>query len=135
MGVHGDRFLQGGKHSTAVFRSRGYTTIISDQADTMLFMVDISVGCLSSLYFAATAIPNRDPRDSNSTLMGLAAFPFFLGTMMSMTFFSMIGVAVKTVTLCFLEFPNEFQNNHPQLYDLMKDAWRREYPSLTSMSE
>ena len=129
MGVHGYRIMEGGIHSVAIFRDRGYTTSIPDQADTLLFMVDLSVGFLSALYFAPMAILSWDAEDTAPVIMAFAVIPFFLGTLMSMTFFSMIGVAVKTVTLCYLEFPDEFQKNHPQLYELMNDAWRREYPA------
>ena len=127
MGVHGHRFTEGGTHAMSVFRSRGYTTIIPDKADTLLFMVDLSVGFMSALYFAIMVAFIWDARDRKSLMVALVQVPFFVGTMLSMTFFSMIGVAVKTVTLCFLESSGEFQKNHPQLYDLMKDSWRRAY--------
>jgi hypothetical protein len=128
MGVHGDGFLPGGKHSMNIFHSRGYTTIIPDQADTILFMVDFSVGFWSGLYFAIMAVLAWDPRDSAYEFFSFSFLAFVLGLTISMTFFSMIGVAVKTVTLCFLEFPHEFKRNHPHLYDVMNDAWHREYP-------
>ena len=128
MGVHGDSFMNAGAHSIAVFRSRGYTTILPGQADTLLFMIDLSIGFVSGLYFAAMASLNWDSRDGPSIFMAFVVIPFFLGTVMSMTFFSMIGVAMKTVVLCFVEYPDEFQKNHPHIYEILNDAWRREYP-------
>lgn len=128
MGVHGSRFPEGGTHAMAVFHSRGYTTIIPDMADTLLFMLAVSVGFLSALYFAMMVAFNWDARDRDSLIVALVLVPFFVGTMLAMTFFSMIGVAVKTVTLCYLESSEDFQKNHPQLYDLMNDSWHRAYP-------
>ena len=126
MGVYGYRFMDGGKHATTVFRSRGYTTMIPDKANTLLFMVGLSVGLMSALYFAIMIVFNWDARDRYSLLPASLQAPFVLGTMLSVTFSSMIGVAVKAVVLCFLESPDEFQKNHPQLYELMNDAWLRE---------
>ena len=141
MGLHGYRFMEGGTHSMSVFRSRGYTTVVPDLADKLLFMVAMTVGFSCAWFFAFLASLNweataySDYLSHYHTAYSLSDFvdswvflPLFLGMFISMTFFSMIGAAVKTVTLCFLESPVEFQKNHPHVYDLMDDAWRREYP-------
>ena len=63
----------------------------------------------------------------------LCLFPnsvgFILGFALCATLFSVVSSAVNTVIVCYAEAPNEFQQNHPQLSEEMRAAWRQAWPN------
>ena len=48
--------------------------------------------------------------------------------MLSAVKMGIIGSAVNTVIVCYAEAPAEFQQNHPELSDKMRAAWRQAWP-------
>lgn len=42
---------------------------------------------------------------------------------------SIVASAVNTVIVCFAEAPNEFQNNHPELSNEMRETWKATWPN------
>ena len=51
------------------------------------------------------------------------------GYAISATLFSIVSSAVNTVIVCYAEAPNEFQANHPELSNRMRDSWRQAWPN------
>lgn len=53
---------------------------------------------------------------------------FVIGALFASTVLGVISSAVNTVIVCYAEAPNEFQQNHPQLSEDMRLAWRQAWP-------
>ena len=127
VGLYGFSFMEAGSNVMTLFRSRGWTAIITDfMVDTVLFMVSIGVGVLTGILavFAAAALQMNDAAMLGSSfLLGL-----LIGYGMCATLFSVVSSAVNTVIVCYAEAPNEFQMNHPELSTRMRDAWRQAWP-------
>ena len=45
-----------------------------------------------------------------------------------MTLFSVVGSACKAVIVLYAEAPNQFQANHPELSNMMRDRWQQAWP-------
>ena len=48
--------------------------------------------------------------------------------MVSAVMFSVVDSSVNTVIVCFAEGPAEFETNHPELSEEMREGWRKVYP-------
>lgn len=119
--------MEAGTNVMTLFRNRGWTSIIADMMiDTVLFMVSVGVGAITAL--SALLIGSALSMGDASTLGSAAVLGFLLGYGMAATLFSVVSSAVSTVIVCYAEAPNEFQINHPQLSDRMRDAWRQAWP-------
>jgi hypothetical protein len=51
-----------------------------------------------------------------------------IGSLFASTLLGVVSSAVNTVIVCYAEAPNEFQANHPQLSENMRQAWRQAFP-------
>jgi hypothetical protein len=51
-----------------------------------------------------------------------------MGALFASTLLGVVSSAVNTVIVCYAEAPNEFQQNHPQLSEDMRLAWRQAWP-------
>ena len=52
---------------------------------------------------------------------------FFISIILATTMFSVIDSAVCTIVVCFAEAPSTFEENHPNHYQSMKEAWSDVY--------
>jgi Plasma-membrane choline transporter len=129
VGLYGFSFMEAGQNVMTMFRNRGWTTIITDSmVDTVLFMVAAGVGGITSLLTVMILAIVSVGSMSGGTYIMAAVLGFFIGYSMSSTFFSVVSSAVNTVIVCYAEAPNEFQANHPDLSNRMREAWRLAYP-------
>jgi hypothetical protein len=55
-------------------------------------------------------------------------FPFLIGIVVSAVMLSVVDSSVNTVIVCFAEGPVEFEQNHPDLSQEMREGWRKVYP-------
>jgi Plasma-membrane choline transporter len=129
VGLYGFSFMEAGSNVMTLFRSRGWSVIVADMmVDTVLFFVGVGVGVLTALFTALIGYLVNSQTDAG-TLNVIAFTGFLFGYSMSMTLFSIVSSAVNTVIVCYAEAPSEFQINHPQLSDRMRNAWQQAYPS------
>lgn len=120
--------MQAGSNVMTLFRNRGWTSIITDlMVDTVLFMVSVGVGALTAL--VAVLIGAAFSMGDAGTLGAAAILGFILGYGMAATLFSVVSSGVNTVVVCYAEAPNEFQANHPELSNRMRDSWRQAWPN------
>lgn len=127
-GLYGFSFMEAGKNVMQLFRNRGWTAIIADtMIDTVLFMVSLGVGLLIGLVaiVVAAVVGSGD-----GTTMAIS---FLIGCMVgyaiTATLFSIVSSATNTVIVCYAEAPAEFQANHPELSNKMRDSWRQAWPN------
>ena len=119
--------MEAGKNVMTLFRNRGWTAIISDMMiDTVLFMVSLGVGLLIGLL--SVAIGGVASGDGATMIISFLIGCMF-GYAISATLFSIVSSAVNTVIVCYAEAPNEFQANHPELSNRMRDSWRQAWPN------
>jgi hypothetical protein len=124
--------MESGRSVMELFRSRGWTTIITDyMLDTVLFMVNVGVALITglcSLMLAAALNVNNDG-GNDATLLMAFLIGFVLGYALCAPLFSVVSSAVNTVIVLYAEAPNEFQSNHREHATEMLQAWRQAWPS------
>mmetsp|Transcript_28842 Transcript_28842/g.64639 ORF Transcript_28842/g.64639 Transcript_28842/m.64639 type:complete len:560 (+) Transcript_28842:126-1805(+) len=130
VGLYGYDFLTAGKNVINLFKTRGWTTIITDNlAQGVLGMVSAAVGLLTGLISLVIA-SSRGMVFGDE--LGASAASFFVGFVTGMvltnTLLTLVSSAVNTVVVCYAEAPAEFQTNHPALSDEMRGAWRQAWP-------
>ncbi len=129
VGLYGFSFMEAGKNVMTLFKSRGWTVIISDMlVDSVLSMVAMGVGVLTGIIGILVA---QAAGIDLSQGMAVIAFVlgFLVGFALAATLFSVVSSAVNTVIVCYAEAPAEFQQNHPRLSDEMREAWRQAWPN------
>ncbi|GAX15239.1 hypothetical protein FisN_1Hh676 [Fistulifera solaris] len=128
VGLYGFSFVEAGGNVMKLFRERGWTSIITDyMIDTVLFMVSLGIAILVGVLAMFTSAFQGG---NDGGTLGLSfVIGFIVGYSMCTTLFSVVSSAVNTVIVCYAEAPNEFQANHQELSNNMRDAWRRTWPN------
>lgn len=124
VGLYGYTFIESGKNVINLFKTRGWTTIVTDTlAQGVLGMVSAAVGLITGL--VALAIAHGQGMVFGDEL-GASAASFFvrfiIGSVLTSTLMTLVSSAVNTVIVCYAEAPAEFQRNHPKLSDDMRMA-------------
>ena len=130
VGLYGYPFIESGKSVLELFKSRGWTTIITDQlAEAALGLVSVAVGLITGLVALGIAT-GRGMVFGDELGASAAAFfaGFITGTVMTSTLLTLVSSAVSTVIVCYAEAPAEFEMNHPKLSQDMRCAWRQAWP-------
>ena len=130
VGLYGYPFMEAGKNVLTLFQTRGWTTIITDNlSQGVLGLVSVAVGLVTGLVSFLIA------QGSGMVLgdeLGATAAAFFIlfitGAVLTSTLLTLVSSAVNTVIVCYAEAPREFEENHPQLSQDMRAAWRQAWP-------
>jgi len=133
VGLYGYGYIDAGRNVMTLFQHKGWDVIITDNlVDNVLFMVSLVIGLVTG--FLGMLISGLD----KNLLAGLGyenveAIGFIIGMVvgfvMGSILMSVVSSAVNTVIVCFAEAPNEFQNNHPELSNEMRETWRAAWPN------
>jgi len=130
VGMYGYGFGEAGRHATELFRKRGWTTIVTDDLiPNVLFIVSLVIGgvtgCFGLLVEALDgfAFTDLDRPVVTAFFIGLA-----VGIVLSSVLFGIISSSVNAIIVCFASSPVEFQQNHPDLSNDMRSAWREVWP-------
>lgn len=124
VGLYGYSFIEASKNVITLFKSRGWTAIITDyMIDRVLMMLSLGNGLLAGGCAAYI---------SYAFNLGLAgeAFTvgFFIGVLLTSTVLGVVGSGVNTVIVCYAEDPLAFEINHFELSMRMRDTWRVAFP-------
>jgi len=130
VGLYGYTYLDAGKNVINLFKTRGWTTIITDNlAQGVLQMVCVGVGLITGL--VALGIAHAQGMVFGDEV-GASAAAFFcgfvIGFVLTSTLMTLVSSAVNTVIVCFAEAPRQFQENHPKLSEDMCATWRQAWP-------
>eukprot|EP00977_Amphora_coffeiformis_P009555 scaffold2204_cov166-Amphora_coffeaeformis.AAC.15 len=134
VGIHGDSYIGSGKQVMALFKQRGWSSLVGDVlADAVMFTMKISVAILTAL--AGWWLVNKDDdifvgvgvSAEDDDAIGFVAGGL-IGYIVSSIMMELVGSAVNAVIVCFAEAPDVFHNNHRELCDEMLKAWKRAYP-------
>jgi len=125
VGLYGYTFIDAAKNVITLFKSRGWTAIITDyMVDRVLLMISCGnglivggIGALVSYLF-------------NLNLEGIAfGLGFVVGMLLSMVVLSVVGSGVNAVIVCYAEDPATFEINHYTLSMRMRESWRSAFPN------
>jgi hypothetical protein len=130
VGIYGYSFIEAGRNVVTLFKSRGWTTIITDSlAQSVLTLVSIGVGlitaiiCLIVSYSRGMVFGDELGASSAAFFIG-----FTTGLVLTNTLLSLVSAAVNTVIVCYADAPLEFSLNHPRLSEHMYDGWAKAWP-------
>lgn len=134
VGLYGYGYVDAGRNVMTLFQHKGWEVIITDNlVDNVLLMVSLVIGLATGL--VGLIIANIDQNlvagygwdnvQAVGFIMGL-----IVGYVVGSILMSIVASATNTVIVCFAEAPNEFQNNHPQLSNEMRETWRATWPNL-----
>jgi len=139
VGLYGYSYLDAGKNVMTLFDLRGFSVIISDQLlSSALSFMTMAVGLITAGLGLLINKENPDwlrtfagdqHGDGDKTIESLPAFffAFLAGTAICHTIMGVIESAVNTVLVCFAEAPEEFEENHSELNQKMREAWLQVY--------
>jgi len=131
VGIYGFPYIKAGKSVFELFKNRGWEAIIADDlVENALFLGSLVVGLIMggvAILIDEISDILKDAGD-NTTL--LAFFIGFLaGFVISAILNSTFASGVNAIIVLFADCPNEFQSNHPELSQKMRDTWREIYPN------
>ena len=125
VGIYGDSFIKSGKAVCALFKNRGWSTIINDNLiQRTLGLLALAVGLVVG--GAGAAIGSLDTmKDIDAhACWYLFGVGFFIGLFLTMIMVSVVDSAVATVFVCFAESPQVFEQTHPALFYNLTATWR-----------
>jgi len=129
VGLYGYGYLEAGKNVITLFKARGWTTVITEDLGSraisfLAFILSLVVGSVGLL------LQNSDP--DYYVLPWWAAYLtcFIISFLVITLMFGIVDSALNTVIVCYAEAPSEFQVNHPELSEEMREAWLKVYPDL-----
>lgn len=130
VGVYGYSFIEAGKNVVTMFKSRGWTTIITDTlAQSVLTLVSVGVGLITGISCLIMAYTHNMVFGNE---LGASAAAFFVGfitgLVLTSTLLSLVSAAVNTVIVCYADAPSEFKLNHPKLAEDMYSGWSKAWP-------
>ena len=130
VGVYGYSFVEAGKNVMNLFKSRGWTTIITDHlAQSVLTLVSVGVGLITGI---TSLIFSRTHGMVFGDELGASSAAFFIGfttgLVLTSTLMSLVSAAVNTVIVCYADAPAEFRVNHPKHSDDMQEGWATAWP-------
>jgi hypothetical protein len=132
VGLYGYSYLEAGRNVMVLFQQKGWTTIITDSmVENVLSMTSVGIGLVTGLVGLIIASSDQAVFYAmgfeNPQLTGFI-IGLLVGYVLSSILMSVISSAVNTVIVCFAEAPREFQQNHPELSNEMRSAWREAWP-------
>jgi len=142
IGIYGYSYLESGRKVVELFKTRGFTTIVTNNLISHVLgftniVVGITTGYLAILVQTEVdkgfAIATNEesylygPMKSSSTWMSMG-FGFFVGISVSCVMMQVVRGAINTLIVCFADDPNKLEENHPTLTARMKEAWGAAFP-------
>lgn len=151
VGLYGYGFLDAGKSVMSIFKARGFTFLINDDlianvltfASAAIGAVTGGIGVLiyvSSGQYGGGGGGGGDDEDGDGSgggtrLTAIFIIGFLVGMLFASTVLSIVLSAVDTILVCWAEAPLDLQQNHPEHYDAMHDAWQKVYPLVWRMGQ
>jgi len=131
VGIYGMSYCESGSNVMQLFANRGWEAIIADDlVGNTLLLVSLIVGGLTGcigilIEISSGLIEENNPGDESMLAFGLG---FIIGVVLCSILMSVVASSVNAVLVLFAEKPAEFQSNHPQLSQNMREIWSTIYP-------
>ncbi len=124
VGLYGYSFIDASKNVITLFKSRGWTAIITDyMVDRVLMMLSFGNGLLAGAVAAYVSYAFHLDLEGEAFTVG-----FFVGILLTSTVLGVVGSGVNTIIVCYAEDPLAFEINHYDLSMRMRDSWRKAFP-------
>lgn len=130
VGLYGYSYLEAGKNVFTLFKNRGWEAIVADDlVSNTLFFVSVIVGLIAGSFGILLAETTtwfdavEDDGMVASFVLGL-----IIGLVLTSIMMSVVGSGVNAVIVLFAEAPAEFQQNHPELSERMRETWIASFP-------
>lgn len=123
-------YIKAGKSVFQLFQNRGWEAVIADDlVGNVLLLVAVVVGLIMGGIGVglASAISSVDDAGGDEKIIGFI-LGLVIGLIITSILMSTIGSAVNAVVVLFADAPNEFQQNHPELSQKMREIWNQVYP-------
>ena len=123
-------YLKAGKSVFELFQNRGWEAIIADDlVGNTLFLISVIIGALMGCVglIVETSSDLFEDTGGNAQLIAFI-LGFVIGLVITSILMSTIASGVNAVIVLFAEGPNEFQQNHPELSNKMRQVWSEVYP-------
>ena len=137
IGLYNYEFSEAACRATDLFEKRGWTTIVSDDLIPNILLITSLVlggmtGCFAGLleWIDVLQISSLDEPGMVSFVIGAV-----IGVVLASILFGLIHGSVNAVIVCFAAEPVDFQQNHPQLSDEMREAWREVWPGALDIAD
>ena len=130
VGLYGYPYLEAGKNVFTLFKNRGWEAIIADDlVSNTLFFVSVVVGGLAGAVGLILS-KTTDWFEQAASNGEAASFTlgFVIGLVLTSIAMSAIASGVNAVIVLFAEAPAEFEQNHPERSQKMRETWRATYP-------
>lgn len=132
VGLYGMSYIKSGKAVFELFQNRGWEAIIADDlVGNALMLISLLVGgvmgCVGLLIVKFQEDWFSDAGGTNHSLVGFL-LGFLFGLVITSILMGTIASAVNAVIVLFAEGPAEFQQNHPELSNKMREVWSQLYP-------
>jgi len=133
VGLYGHDFCAAGSHVFGLFNHRGWidTILNDDLIGNALNYGALMVGLICGVAgYALAQIMFTDPTTTLQTV--IAAYGFITGFVMACVTANSVYSAVATVYVAFAESHVALQNNHPETFYKLYDAWNHFHPQLVT---
>mmetsp|Transcript_16338 Transcript_16338/g.34181 ORF Transcript_16338/g.34181 Transcript_16338/m.34181 type:complete len:574 (+) Transcript_16338:106-1827(+) len=130
-GIYGYSYVEAGKRVMNLFKTRGWSTIISDNLiNRLLGIMCLGIGVLIGLFTLFVSFLVEEIESQS----GWAGFGFFIGFVMGLVLsglmMGLLANAVDSIIVCYAECPAEFGDSHPELAGGMQRTWSQAWSSL-----
>lgn len=130
IGLYKYGFTAAGRHASELFEKRGWTRIATDDlVPNVLLLTSLVLGGVTGCFaFAMQRLDQFQILSLGQPSMVSFWLGFVNGLVLTSVLFGVISSSVNTVLVCFAGSPVDFDTNHPQLSDQMRNAWREVWP-------
>jgi len=120
--VYGDSFVTAGRNTNALFKRRGWSSIIADTLCSLaLSLAALTVAMLNALAAFVASSCLLLPKDTRAAV---ALCAFFAAYLMASCVISVLDAGVLTVIVCFAEDPFAGAASHPEEFAQLAGTWR-----------
>lgn len=129
-GLYGMPYMKAGKSVFDLFKNRGWDAVIADDlVGNVLFLISLIVGgVMGGIGLLIDELGDLLDDSAGDTKLIAFLLGFIVGLVITSILMSTIASGVNAVIVLFAEGPAEFQRNHPELSNKMREVWSQVYP-------
>jgi hypothetical protein len=126
-------YTESGEKLKVISKRRGLSSFLADRlAYSALWFSHLFVAFLTSAIVYAAERVRYDGKDGWPMVAGILGF--LASYMIASASLVCVESAVRTVIICFAEFPERFRAGHPEEYNKLERGWSKAYPTAWSVS-
>jgi Plasma-membrane choline transporter len=123
-------YLKAGKSVFELFHNRGWEAVIADDlVGNTLFLISVIIGgVMGGIGLIIETTSDLFEEAGGDAQVVSFVLGFVIGLVITSILMSTIASGVNAVIVLFAEGPAEFQQNHPELSNKMRQVWNDVYP-------